>query len=62
MMPLRLIAPGERKGNRYWLVRGWNVRHIGADGHLSEHRLTPFAVADGVHVRYPPAQQSLNLP
>ena len=44
------------------LVRGWNVRHIGADGHLSEHRLTPFAVADGVHVRYPPAQQSLNLP
>lgn len=44
------------------LVRGWHVVHIGADGRLSEHRLTPFAVADGAELSYPPAQQSLNLP
>jgi uncharacterized protein (DUF488 family) len=44
------------------LVRGWHVVHIGADGRLTEHRLTPFAVADGLHLSYPPAQQSLNLP
>jgi uncharacterized protein (DUF488 family) len=44
------------------LVRGRPVRHIGADGHLTEHRLTPFAVVDGVRLTYPPAQHSLNLP
>ena len=43
------------------LLRGWSVRHIGADGRLSEHRMTPFAVASGLHLTYPPAQQSLNL-
>lgn len=44
------------------LVRGWHVVHVGADGRLSEHRLTPFAVADGTELTYPPAQESLNLP
>jgi uncharacterized protein (DUF488 family) len=44
------------------VVRGIRVRHIGADGRLSEHRLTPFAVAAGARLTYPPAQESLNLP
>jgi uncharacterized protein (DUF488 family) len=44
------------------LARGPHVRHIGADGRLSEHRLTPFAVTQGTHVTYPAAQQSLNIP
>ena len=44
------------------LVRGWHVVHIGADGRLSEHKLTPFAIADGIDLSYPPAQESLNLP
>lgn len=44
------------------LVRGWHVHHIGADGRLTEHRLTPFAVRDGTRLTYPPAQESLNLP
>jgi uncharacterized protein (DUF488 family) len=44
------------------LVRGCHVRHIGADGRLTEHHLTPFALADGQRLEYPPAQQSLNLP
>ena len=43
------------------VVRGLHVRHIGADGRLSEHRVTPFAVVDGQRLTYPPAQQSLNL-
>jgi uncharacterized protein (DUF488 family) len=43
------------------VVRGIHVRHIGADGRLTEHKLTPFAVADGTRLTYPPAQQSLNL-
>ena len=44
------------------VVRGWHVAHIGTDGRLSEHRLTPFAVVEGDELRYPAAQQSLNLP
>jgi uncharacterized protein (DUF488 family) len=44
------------------LVRGVAVHHIGPDGRLSEHGLTPFAVARGTHLSYPPAQESLNLP
>lgn len=37
------------------VARGWVVCHIGADGRLSEHELTEFAVVgeDG-RVRYPP--------
>jgi uncharacterized protein (DUF488 family) len=41
------------------LVRDRRVRHIGADGNLTEHRLTPFAVVDGLRLTYPPAQPSL---
>jgi uncharacterized protein (DUF488 family) len=39
---------------------GWSVCHIAADGGVSEHALTEFAVAqpDGT-VRYPPAQGAL---
>jgi len=43
------------------VVRGRHVKHIGADGRLTEHRLTPFAVVDGERLTYPPTQQSLNL-
>jgi uncharacterized protein (DUF488 family) len=44
------------------VVRGRHVHHIGGDGALTNHRLTPFAVADGERLTYPPAQESLNLP
>jgi uncharacterized protein (DUF488 family) len=44
------------------VVRRWQVAHIGADGRLTAHRLTPFAVVDGERLTYPPAQESLNLP
>ena len=43
------------------LVRGRRVSHIGPDGRLTAHRLTPFAVTQGTRLTYPPAQQSLNL-
>jgi uncharacterized protein (DUF488 family) len=43
------------------LVRGRRVSHIAPDGRLTAHRLTPFAVAQGTRLTYPPAQQSLNL-
>lgn len=43
------------------VVRGRRVSHIGPDGRLSEHRLTPFAIADGTRLTYPPVQESLNL-
>jgi uncharacterized protein (DUF488 family) len=43
------------------VVRGRSVRHVGADGRLTEHKLTPFAVVDGTRLTYPPAQQSLNV-
>lgn len=43
------------------VVRGRRVSHIAPDGRLSAHRLTPFAVADGTRLTYPPAQESLNL-
>jgi uncharacterized protein (DUF488 family) len=39
-------------------VRGWDVRHIGPDGAASAHELTPFALADGDRLIYPPAQTS----
>jgi uncharacterized protein (DUF488 family) len=44
-------------------LRGWDVRHIGPDGGLAPHALTPFAVADGTDCppRYPAAQLGLGL-
>ena len=35
------------------VARGWRVLHIGADGRLSEHELTPFARVDGERLTYP---------
>jgi uncharacterized protein (DUF488 family) len=43
------------------VVHGWRVRHIGSDGRLEDHRLTPFAAVSGVRVTYPPVQGSLEL-
>ena len=45
-------------------ARGWEVGHIGPDGRLAPHELTPFArVEDGGRVTYPadPAQDPLEL-
>ena len=45
------------------LVHGWDVRHIGADGPLTEHRLPDFArVAEGRIVYDVGATPSLALP
>jgi uncharacterized protein (DUF488 family) len=41
-------------------ARGWNVLHIGPDGAVTEHELTPFAVVQAGSVTYPPAQASLD--
>lgn len=38
---------------------GWRVLHIAPDGGVAAHTLTAFAVVEGVHVTYPPAQGSL---
>ena len=43
------------------VVRGWQVRHILPAGDLEDHRLTPFAVVEGILITYPPAQTSLDL-
>ena len=43
------------------VVRGWRVRHIAADGGLSDHELTSFAVVDGPHLAYPPEQARLDV-
>ena len=43
------------------LVRGWTVRHIGPSGTLMDHRLPPFAVANGTRLSYPPAQGVLDV-
>lgn len=43
------------------VVRGWRVCHIGSGGRSQAHRLTPFAVADGDRIRYPPEQTELDL-
>jgi uncharacterized protein (DUF488 family) len=40
-------------------VRGWRVLHLGPDGHLAEHELTPFAVLEEGALTYPPAQRTL---
>lgn len=44
-------------------ARGWTVLHVGPDGHLAEHGLTPFAVAGpGGALTYPPGQGELAPP
>jgi uncharacterized protein (DUF488 family) len=43
------------------LVRGWRVRHIGSDGRVEGHSLTPFAVVDRGRLSYPAEQTSLGL-
>ena len=35
------------------VVRGWRVVHVDLCGEPKEHELTPFAVVDGLLVRYP---------
>ena len=42
------------------LVRGWRVGHIGPDGRLTEHELTPFAEVDGDRLTYPAPQLRLD--
>jgi uncharacterized protein (DUF488 family) len=39
--------------------RGWAVDHIGPDGGIAAHELTPFAVVEGGRVVYPAAQLRL---
>jgi uncharacterized protein (DUF488 family) len=41
------------------VARGWRVTHIGADGRLEDHALTPFATVRGDRVTYPADQLSL---
>jgi len=41
--------------------RGWRVLHIGSDGRLAEHELTPFAVVSNGELTYPPEQTSLGI-
>ena len=41
------------------VARGWAVDHIGPDGELAVHELTPFAVVDAGRVTYPSAQLRL---
>jgi uncharacterized protein (DUF488 family) len=41
------------------VARGWRVIHVGADGGLVDHVLTPFATVEGLRVTYPPEQLSL---
>lgn len=43
------------------LVRGWRVLHIGSDGRLTEHELTPFAVVSDGRLSYPLPQTSLGI-
>jgi uncharacterized protein (DUF488 family) len=43
------------------LVRGWRVLHIGSDGRLAEHELTPFAVVSAGDLSYPAEQTTLGL-
>jgi uncharacterized protein (DUF488 family) len=43
------------------LVSGWRVLHIGSDGRLTEHELTPFAVAGEGALTYPAPQTSLGV-
>lgn len=41
------------------VARGWRVTHIGADGRLEHHSLTPFAAVMNGRVMYPADQLSL---
>jgi uncharacterized protein (DUF488 family) len=41
------------------VARGWAVDHIGPDGKISAHALTPFAAVRDGRVVYPPAQLRL---
>jgi uncharacterized protein (DUF488 family) len=41
------------------LVRGWRVLHIGPDGRLVPHELTPFAAVEEGRITYPPPQLRL---
>jgi uncharacterized protein (DUF488 family) len=43
------------------LIRGWRVVHIRPDGRPEEHRLTPFAVAEGDALTYRPSQAALDV-
>ena len=43
------------------LMRGWRVLHIGSDGRLTEHELTPFAVVSDGRLTYPAEQTSLDV-
>jgi uncharacterized protein (DUF488 family) len=43
------------------LVRGFEVLHIGSRGGVERHALTPFAVADGDRLTYPPEQTTLDV-
>ena len=43
------------------LVRGWRVLHIGSDGRIAEHELTPFAVVADGELTYPASQTSLGI-
>ena len=43
------------------LARGWEVLHVDARGGREAHSLTDFAVAEGEHLTYPPAQAALDL-
>ena len=43
------------------VARGGRVLHIGADGRLTEHVLTPFAVVDEGRLVYPAAQSALDV-
>ena len=43
------------------LERGWRVLHLGSDGSLDEHELTPFASREDGRLVYPAEQTSLEL-
>jgi uncharacterized protein (DUF488 family) len=43
------------------VVRGWEVCHVLSSGRAERHALTPFAVARGDRLTYPPEQTSLEL-
>jgi uncharacterized protein (DUF488 family) len=43
------------------LVRGFEVLHIGSDGRVKRHELTPFAVPHGTRLVYPPEQTALDV-
>jgi uncharacterized protein (DUF488 family) len=43
------------------VVRGWRVLHIGSDGRVTQHELTPFAVVDNGRLTYPAPQTSFGV-